>query len=413
LCSLGFTGFDYHPFGMLQPGRSGYSTTGGWATSSTTTNSTASQLTLSSRRGNAPAEYTATESIEFTSGFESGVNDTFEAYTVDGSTGSGSSGSGNGYAGGGYRYGFNGQEHSVELHDNSYTAEFWEYDSRIGRRWNVDPILKEYESPYASLGNNPIWNIDPNGSDTAKSISNAQVFDAIKIGFNVINSDIKNNKYKIGKDKSKELEQGISNYFNEHKDMTYAQFAEFRETVYGYYKGLDEVASSTKSAWKNLGDRISNTSLDLNTQIRQVNVTVSRYNGFTKGVITWGANVAVGLAAGAVGTQVGPGPKGPQINSAKQRAIIESEAGVNFTDVTYKRYLTPSRTVNAADLRRAINTQAHEDPQLTAGANAYYTTILRNGKSYNLKVIYNQESNTIYHFHYSRQAMGPLPKIKK
>ena len=22
---------------------------------------------------------------------------------------------------------------------SSYTAEFWQYDSRLGRRWNVDP----------------------------------------------------------------------------------------------------------------------------------------------------------------------------------------------------------------------------------------------------------------------------------
>jgi len=37
---------------------------------------------------------------------------------------------------GGYRYGFNGQEKSDEIkgEGNSYTALFWEYDPRIGRR---------------------------------------------------------------------------------------------------------------------------------------------------------------------------------------------------------------------------------------------------------------------------------------
>jgi hypothetical protein len=41
----------------------------------------------------------------------------------------------------GYRYGFNGQEKSDEIKGsgNSYTAEFWEYDPRLGRRWNMDP----------------------------------------------------------------------------------------------------------------------------------------------------------------------------------------------------------------------------------------------------------------------------------
>ena len=41
-----------------------------------------------------------------------------------------------------YRYGFNGQEKDNEVYGegNSYTAEFWEYDPRLGRRWNCDPV---------------------------------------------------------------------------------------------------------------------------------------------------------------------------------------------------------------------------------------------------------------------------------
>lgn len=69
---------------------------------------------------------------------------------------------------GDYRYGFQGQEKDDEVsgNGNSYTAEFWQYDSRVARRWNVDPIVKEHESPYATFANNPIWFIDPTGSDT-------------------------------------------------------------------------------------------------------------------------------------------------------------------------------------------------------------------------------------------------------
>ena len=67
-----------------------------------------------------------------------------------------------------YRYGFNGQERSDEVYGkgNLNTALFWEYDTRLGRRWNLDPIIKEYESPYATFANNPIWFIDILGSDT-------------------------------------------------------------------------------------------------------------------------------------------------------------------------------------------------------------------------------------------------------
>lgn len=66
-----------------------------------------------------------------------------------------------------YRYGFNGQEagHEIKGIGNSYTAEFWEYDPRIGRRWNVDPVVKEFESPYAGFGCNPAYYVDPLGFD--------------------------------------------------------------------------------------------------------------------------------------------------------------------------------------------------------------------------------------------------------
>jgi hypothetical protein len=64
-----------------------------------------------------------------------------------------------------YRYGFGGMEKSNDIkgEGNSYTAEFWEYDSRIVRRWNVDPVFKDDESPYSTFSNNPIFNIDPKG----------------------------------------------------------------------------------------------------------------------------------------------------------------------------------------------------------------------------------------------------------
>lgn len=66
-------------------------------------------------------------------------------------------------AGSNYRYGMNGQEKDNEIFEGAYTAEFWEYDSRTGRRWNVDPIVKCHESPYATFANNPIFVVDING----------------------------------------------------------------------------------------------------------------------------------------------------------------------------------------------------------------------------------------------------------
>jgi RHS repeat-associated protein len=64
-----------------------------------------------------------------------------------------------------YRYGFNGQEMSNEIKGvgNSYTAEFWEYDPRLGKRWNLDPVVNPSISSYATFNNNPIIMVDPNG----------------------------------------------------------------------------------------------------------------------------------------------------------------------------------------------------------------------------------------------------------
>ena len=68
---------------------------------------------------------------------------------------------------GGYRYFFNGQEADNEVLGEgvSLTAEFWQYDSRLGRRWNVDPVFKEYESPYTCFAGNPVWFADRFGAD--------------------------------------------------------------------------------------------------------------------------------------------------------------------------------------------------------------------------------------------------------
>lgn len=66
---------------------------------------------------------------------------------------------------GAHSYGFNGQEKDDEVSGtgNTMTAEFWEYDTRLGRRWNIDPVTKAWESPYATFGNSPILNNDPLG----------------------------------------------------------------------------------------------------------------------------------------------------------------------------------------------------------------------------------------------------------
>ncbi len=64
-----------------------------------------------------------------------------------------------------YSYGMNGQEKDDEIAQGIYSAMYWEYDSRLGRRWNLDPKPQISISDYAAFANNPIWFTDVYGDE--------------------------------------------------------------------------------------------------------------------------------------------------------------------------------------------------------------------------------------------------------
>lgn len=68
---------------------------------------------------------------------------------------------------GDYRYSFGGHEKDDEVKGNGNHLSFGDYgyDPRLGRRWNIDPVDKPYESSYATFANNPIAFVDPDGED--------------------------------------------------------------------------------------------------------------------------------------------------------------------------------------------------------------------------------------------------------
>ncbi|MDR1678957.1 MAG: hypothetical protein LBR81_04185 [Prevotellaceae bacterium] len=85
-----------------------------------------------------------------------------------------------------YRYSFQGQEKTPELNPSHTTAEYWEYDGRLSRRWNIDPKFVEIPqwSPYVALGDNPIINVDKKG-DLWDAIADAAfiLYDVGEIGY--------------------------------------------------------------------------------------------------------------------------------------------------------------------------------------------------------------------------------------
>ncbi len=68
------------------------------------------------------------------------------------------------------KFKYNGIEHTTELNLNQYDAFYRTLDPQIGRFWQIDPeteSLDEY-SPYVSMYNNPIINVDPLGNFGSK-----------------------------------------------------------------------------------------------------------------------------------------------------------------------------------------------------------------------------------------------------
>lgn len=209
------------------------------------------------------------------------------------------------------------------------TAEFWQYDARIGRRWNVDPVVKEYESPYAAFGNNPIWNVDPDGSDTTKYLSNKQLVDALKIGTEAVRSKIDAkvyNKY-FGEEVTASLKEKSQAYWKAHQsEMNFGAYQEFESSVIGYHyavaniaqwEGVDEFSKLERSVIYNKG--VSNE--------LTIDITIGRFRqAETRWWAVWGLSVqSVGIVAtGGLGARPGVGPRGPQITSARQQEIVNA-----------------------------------------------------------------------------------------
>jgi hypothetical protein len=103
---------------------------------------------------------------------------------------------GRSYVGVDYRYGAGGHEKDDEVKGTGNHLDFgnYGYDPRLMRRWNVDPILKSHESPYAAFANNPIIFIDESGLDTlvfhTKQVAMTGRTKVFKVTFSLIQNGV-------------------------------------------------------------------------------------------------------------------------------------------------------------------------------------------------------------------------------
>ena len=152
-----------------------------------------------------------------------------------------------------YRFGFNGQMKVNEIAGvgNHNTALFWEYDTRLGRRWNLDPVDQISISNYAAFANNPILNIDllgdkvKNGDRLAsenytKAANNLQISLNGYMEKNGISDDMSRNQFlKSG---------GSKKVWNKYKSIS-NQIAGYRNSA-DYHSKQAEVTDKIISNWQ-------------------------------------------------------------------------------------------------------------------------------------------------------------------
>ena len=246
-----------------------------------------------------------------------------------------------------YRYTINGQEKENELNENITTAEYWMYDSRVGRRWNLDPVIKANESPYAVFGNNPVWNVDPNGADTLKYLSNNQALDAMKLASKTLKTTLdKKQKIstkttsstpsKLTSQVSGALVDAASDYAQKNK-LSYQADAEFNNLVQDYADGLRQAylfggEQSFNGISKYLNSQ-GNSKTSSTYALRRVITRVLEIQLNFQGVVDAGLQAAMIIATAGVFPEVGAGPKGtnPRIPFVPSGGtLVEYNGGMSY-----------------------------------------------------------------------------------
>ena len=125
------------------------------------------------------------------------------------------------------------------------------------------------------------------------------------------------------------------------------------------------------------------------------------------------AEVLVHNTGGCKGTNTGVDGVKTTGSTAGETANYSSlDDGLNFSNKVSQHMGESSRQVPMQILQDAIRYgKAMPDPR-GSSATMYYTTMYKNGKMYNLEVLYDVSKNIVYHFEYARKAMGNLPAIK-
>jgi len=98
-----------------------------------------------------------------------------------------------------------------------------------------------------------------------------------------------------------------------------------------------------------------------------------------------------------------------------ETGVTQEKPIFNFTKTAANHMDEAGRTIPVQTLDNVIKTPMAvvKDPKGATDAMMYYSRMWKNGKLYNVEVLYDKATNTIMHFQYGRNAMGPLKAIPK
>lgn len=279
-----------------------------------------------------------------------------------------------------HNYGYNGNEELKELSLDLMDFNARNYNPEIGRFMNIDPFAEDQKqidkSPYAFSWNNPVILSDPTGLKPADYEEDyrklRELFEAIE-KHEPTNLDFGIRKLRQSSDSENESSA-------EKKDGCCPDlpesFLDFLKSIFTW-----ETTTPEENDYNNHNRDLLSAGVDDAKKAAEVSY----------GVIFELATVPLG----------GPG----KIKGGKTAYKFAKEAASHMDDI--------NRFVPVQILDDVIkNTKAFPDPQ-NSSAIMHYAQMARNKTMYNLEVLYDKTTNTIYHFKYTRQAIGPLKKISK
>ncbi|GAK38131.1 hypothetical protein JCM15093_3440 [Bacteroides graminisolvens DSM 19988 = JCM 15093] len=282
-------------------------------------------------------------------------------------------------------YKYNGKELDTERGLNLYDYSARYMDPALGRFSTVDPMAEKYYSwsPYVYVGNDPVNLFDPDGMDWYQSNE-----DENRYIWREGHKDIEGYK-NVGSSMS--IQTGKDSYLNFYQNAG----VKSNKAVNAF--GL--IASSGKLQNILLGD---NSPLSENSKSELFNGLINRERSEIERQI---GRTLVGIAAGEL---AGPlAGRALAFSGAWLKALFKGTAKgggkelFNFSAKAAEHMTNPGRAVPVQILEQAIKgSRGVADPR---GSRALMHTIemWKNGKAYNLEVLYDKTTNYIWHFKYS------------